>query len=1341
MRPKQQPVGQHIRSNVIPADMSVKEAAARLGVGRPALSNLLNGKAALSEGMALRLEKAFGADGEALRQLQAQQDRAAARKAAASVAVRRYVPRPLMVQATDLHHWADTMQAREDLPVLLRKLVHETGQDLQRVDFPGGANSQRKGWDGWVEAGSATAWIPAGESGWEFGTSRNPRRKAEGDYAKRLGLPLDERARCVFVFVTPRNWPGKTEWAREKEASGNGWKAVRAYDASDLEQWLDESVVAPVWLGEKLGARIAGTKTLDQCWADWAHATEPKMTGHIFDSSVEACVRPFKTWLEAPPRRTFTVASDSEEETLAFLACLFEHDEIPPGQRDLAAVFERAETLAELAASSVPFIAIAGSAGAQQPMASLRERVHCIVVCPRNAVDEPPDYALELLDYRAFEKGVEAMGFGRHEVERLARESGRSPTILRRRHAALSALRSPLWASDHALARDLVPLCLVGVWNTHAGADREVLATLADCEANEIDARAVHLQQIDGSPMWAIGGYQGVTSKVDVLFGVAGLMTEQHIRDLFELAEYVLSESDPALDLPEGERWAAAVHGKLREHSAALRDSLCETLVLLSVHGNDLFQERLGVDVEALVSDLVERLLTPLEEKLPSQERDLPSYAEAAPDRFLDLLEADLQKDAPALLAVLKPVSNSPFEPCPRSGLLWSLECLGWDPDHLGRVALLLAKLSRIPITDNIVQKPISSLASLIRSWKPQTAASIGERLRILDLVTERHPVIGWQLCLGEIMRGPRFAIDNYRPRWRSGASGAGGVASRGDFHAMAMRAAEILVSWKQHDQKTLGDLVQHLDSLTSDQQRFVWDRIDAWAATQADDQKAALQGRIRGFVGRGKRSNSRSAQARARVTYDRLQPLDPVWRHRWLFTEDWPRDVWQKGKAGGLYDEAERARIDRWRDAAMKEILRVHGFGGALKLVEEGGGGTVGRHVARLARDAIGVLRECLRREDSAHFFDTFMQAFIATCADPAESDVLRELSTRLSDEQTVRLWRCAPFRRQTWRALDSLPEGTRLRYWKTVAPVGWVVADPDCAEVVERLCEVGRPAAAFKVVGPWWDRVETGCLRRLLVALLGSGEEDSTRIDAYDISAALGSLAARGVVTEEEMASLEFGFIEALEGSEHGIPNLERQLAKHPRLFVRMLAYVYKREDDGHDPPEWHVEGEAKQGAWMRAYNLLRLARRAPGTDEDDALQRDLLWRWLTEARDLCLKHGRSAVGDRHIGDLLAKAPADDDGAPSAVVCEALDRLRSDDVAFGFLRGELNKRGVVVGWGGDQDRELAAEFRRRAQSRRATYPFASSIINRVAEHYDQNAKREDAKATLARRLNTLGG
>ncbi len=53
--------GETLREDVLPAlNLSVTEAAEQLGVARPTLSKVLNGKAAISPEMALRLEKWLG---------------------------------------------------------------------------------------------------------------------------------------------------------------------------------------------------------------------------------------------------------------------------------------------------------------------------------------------------------------------------------------------------------------------------------------------------------------------------------------------------------------------------------------------------------------------------------------------------------------------------------------------------------------------------------------------------------------------------------------------------------------------------------------------------------------------------------------------------------------------------------------------------------------------------------------------------------------------------------------------------------------------------------------------------------------------------------------------------------------------------------------------------------------------------------------------------------------------------------------------------------------------------------------------------------------------------------
>ena len=84
--------GGFIRRSVLPDDLSVTAAAEALGVGRPALSNLLNEKASLSPEMALRVEKAFGVKMDTLLRMQAWYDSYSMREHASEIHVNRYEP-------------------------------------------------------------------------------------------------------------------------------------------------------------------------------------------------------------------------------------------------------------------------------------------------------------------------------------------------------------------------------------------------------------------------------------------------------------------------------------------------------------------------------------------------------------------------------------------------------------------------------------------------------------------------------------------------------------------------------------------------------------------------------------------------------------------------------------------------------------------------------------------------------------------------------------------------------------------------------------------------------------------------------------------------------------------------------------------------------------------------------------------------------------------------------------------------------------------------------------------------------------------------------------------------
>ena len=87
--------GRSIKQNCLdPLDLSVTEGARVLGVARHTLSRVLNGHAAISPEMAIRLEKAGWSNAEFWLRRQTSYDLAQARRTEDRIKVVRYEPQP-----------------------------------------------------------------------------------------------------------------------------------------------------------------------------------------------------------------------------------------------------------------------------------------------------------------------------------------------------------------------------------------------------------------------------------------------------------------------------------------------------------------------------------------------------------------------------------------------------------------------------------------------------------------------------------------------------------------------------------------------------------------------------------------------------------------------------------------------------------------------------------------------------------------------------------------------------------------------------------------------------------------------------------------------------------------------------------------------------------------------------------------------------------------------------------------------------------------------------------------------------------------------------------------------
>lgn len=1349
---KNEPIhpGEYVRTNVIPVGTNVTTAAKLIDVSRPTLSNFLNGKADLSTEMAARLERAFGVSARTLLDVQSAWDAAKATARSAAI-TKSYVPPFLQIKGADITRWATTgITPRQRLAVFIRTLVNSTGIGLTKVEFPGNDDSERSGWDGEVTATQATPWVPSGHSGWEFGVTEDIKGKADGDFAKSVkAISPKQRSEMTFVFVTPRSWAGKEAWVKAHNAKGL-WKDVRAYDSSNLEEWLEQSIAGQTWFAHETRQDASGAISLDAADLLWGADCDPPLNPLLFADAVNSFRSTLVRMMTAEPFQPVVISADSKDEAVAFLSAAFATGDPELGAyRDRIIVFREPGTLSKLASPLANFIPVIQSRDVEKEFAPFRASMPSIIIYPRNATTSDADIALETLSYESFSKALEVMGLEKDRIDKLSRESGRSPTVLRRRLSKLPAVRTPDWASDDQTASNLIPFVLAGAWKATNETDRAMLEIISgDVPFDELERRLNALLPLDSAPVWSVGQYRGVVSKIDALFAIQGRFTETDLRRFFDVAALVLSEDDPALDLPEEQQWAAGIYGKTREISGALREGLAETLVLLAVYGPALFKARLSFDTAAHANKLVRDLLTPLTRKaLESQVDNLPLYSEAAPETFLSLIEADLATPEPVTLELMRPIGDIPFGRSHRTGLLWALENLAWADELFMRTVLVLGRLAERVIDDNLVNKPSGSLSSIFRSWMPQTGAKMEHRKAALAKLVVKYPAVAWPICIEQFSAHSRIGHYSHKPRWRPDGHGLGNPITRGEDNEFALFAFELALAWPAHTRETIGDLISCLEAIDGELRSKVWDVAERWVATASEADKADLREKIRtsaltNRVMKRRKSVGATADDRARKLYDELQPTDPVLRHEWLFRQTWV-DESSEELSDEDFDYTKReARIGKLRTAAVEEVFSYGGIEAVLQLAERGQAShNVGWFLAKVIDDEdklASALTELAAGQKLSGPRASLLSGALTSSVQNSADRVLRQVVDRLPREQVGELLTLSPFDRATWKLVDESGAAVADAYWKTVIP-NWSRDVEDLKVAVPRLMAIGRPRAAFLMAHFDLKDLPARLVYDLLLAMTKSAEPSGTyMLQQHHLRDAFEVLNNSAQMSTEEMAGLEFAYIDIFDHGDGKPSNLSRAISMHPEMLVQAIAFAFKRDDDGVDPSELLLDNEElRSNRATASYKLLQAIELVP-TKPDGVLEASTLVAWVEQARASIASLARQDIGDQMIGKVFSTAPAAEDGVwPTLAVRDALEQVANEHIERGLHVALRNARGVHWrGEGGAQERELAAKYRGWADAMEYTHPRVAAILRGVEKSYLSEAEWEDNDAKIARRM-----
>lgn len=828
---------------------------------------------------------------------------------------------------------------------------------------------------------------------------------------------------------------------------------------------------------------------------------------------------------------------------------------------------------------------------------------------------------------------------------------------------------------------------------------------------------------------------------------LARYLTRADLERFEEVALDVLGTPDPRFDLPDDQRWMVGTLGDSPRCSGLLREGLADTLAVMGARG-DTTPLSVGVSARDHATRIVRRLLERANEDWrvwASLSRSLPLLAEAAPDAFLAAVEEGLAGQQPVLLNLFPEKEDPLFGSSPYTGLLWALETLAWSTEHLGHAALLLARLAQLEPGGKLGNRPQNSLGEIFLLWHPQTAATLEQRLRVLDAIRDREPEVAWHLLCQLLPQHSGIAHSTATPRWREWLPETLPRLTRGGFIKGVRNVASRMLADAGESGPRWRDLIEALSTLPLDQHEAVVERLatmDAEQLQQAD--REIIWHALRKLISDHRSfSDADWALPQERVDrldeiYRRLEPREPTAKYGWLFA-GWPN------LPEGLEQDFE-ARRQAVFDAQVGAVRAVYAQAGLAGLLDLAGrveqpialGMTLGEtELLEGAEDEL--LREHLAADDPSRgqFARGFVLGRLKGRGREWVEAKLIGVAKAWSPAQRAELLACLPNDGRTWDLAGGTDPETERLYWRLVPPYG--IHDPTEVERAARqFLEHGRPCTAIELLALHARR--QNALPPALIAdalertLQTSPEDDPPRSSfSHHVSKLLDLLEGSEGVDERRIAALEWGYLPLLGRypRDRSPKLLHRELARNPDFFAQIVALVFRAE--GEEPRELSEEERSRA---ERAYDLLSSWRAVPATADDGTISADALKDWVRRAREACAASGRAAIGDEKIGEILSGSPGGADGAwPHPAVRDLIEDVASANLKRGLEIGLYNSRGVVSKdptEGGLQERQLADRYAGFAAAIKDRWPRTAAMLRRIADGYRAEAQGEDQEAEL---------
>lgn len=891
-------------------------------------------------------------------------------------------------------------------------------------------------------------------------------------------------------------------------------------------------------------------------------------------------------------------------------------------------------------------------------------------------------------------------------------------------NAQQRSIAESLSASDAAV---LALLTLVGTWHSSFAHDIEAVCSLLEITTEKYFDTIRRLRVLPATPLLKSGDFWCVSNRVDLWRQLAYFLLENDLMRFIDLVKRVFQPAQPHSSRVFTQPIAITRSFDGTGFSLAFRQNVIDGLALLATHADACMNSSLAV-VESLTASVVSELLHSADANQWARLNPfLPQLAEASPDAFLNAVEEALRASPSPFAVLLRQEGKQPLGPSYLSGLLWGVEGLAWSEEFFMRICLILGELASHDPGGKWANRPANSLTTIIWPWWPQTLASASKRLRAVEQLMTEFPDVAWQLLISLIPGAILRTSGTHKPRWRRLVDDDWKPpVSQQEYQEQIDAIGQMAVRLAQQNPQRMGILIARCDNLSEQAFDNLLECLHSETTISLpEEQRLSIWDSLNKVIRRHRRHPdagwARPIEWINRLVEctEKLMPLDPVHRYRFLFTSD---EFDLRDDTADKWD-LQQDLLRKRREEAVEVIVKTHGIMSIFSFS------------AKVERpDAVGMsLGRSIFSDDFVDHFPTILDSDLKSNADliggyiwsrtqalgPAWCD---SLSTQTwTTKQTGTFLSYLPFTPETWKRVSQWLRTDEQEYWALANPNLFFASDRlDFA--ASKLLEHNRPIEAIvcleRMREPEIAHNVKLCLRALLAA--AGNTKDFGQIQKYPILALIKLLQENPAVNEDERLVLEWSWLPLLDRDEGAAPvTMEHKLASDPEFFHELITKAFRSTYDNPDK----VDSDDSCSQAHHVWHLLHEWRTVPGTQPDGSFDGASFTKWLGRVTELCEQTGHFAVGLLRVGEVLTHASPDSDGLwIHRAVATALNDRRADCLRRGYRTGLYNSRGAhFVDPSGAQERDLAAKYRTKAEAvESAGFVRLAVTLRDLARDYD---------------------